>query len=200
MKLRLLSAFVFLFVNVSLQGQHWELARDENNIKVYTAYSDSSKYKLIKVEAQMQGTVRKLMKILKDVGNDRKWIYNTKESHLLKTIDDNELLYYTETHLPWPCSNRDAVIRMHFFWDSAKNILKVKARGEPHFVPEVSGKMRVPLFRNDWIVKYDGANMLTIVYFLEVNPGGSISPGIINLFIAKGPYETFYNLSRLLKK
>jgi START domain. len=200
MKSKLLVTAAMLLFNASMHGQHWELAREENNVKVYKASSDSSKYKIIKVEAKMEGTIKKVIAILKDVDNNKNWVYNTKESHLINAVNENELLYYAETRLPWPCSNRDVVIRMHFDWDSAANILKVKARGEPDAAPTVSGKVRVPKFRDDWYIKFDGMNTLTILYFLEVNPGGSISPAVANLFVTKGPYETFHNLSKLLKK
>ena len=200
MKSKLLAALMLLLFDEFVHAQHWELARNENNIKVYKASSDSSKYKIIKVEATMQGTIKKLVAILKDVGNNKNWVYNTKESHLIKAVNENELLYYAETRIPWPFSNRDVVIRMDFNWDSVANTLTVKARGEPDSAPKVSGKVRVPKFADDWFVKFDGKDTLTFLYFLEVNPGGYISPAVANLFVTKGPYETFHNLSDQLKK
>jgi hypothetical protein len=87
---------------------------------------------------------------------------------------------------------------MHFDFDSLGNSLKVKATGEPDAAPEVSGKVRIRKFNGDWDVRSDGANTITIFYVLEVNPGGNISPGISNLFVTKGPFETFNNLAKLL--
>lgn len=147
----------------------------------------------------MTGTLKKLIGILWDVGNNKNWVYNTKQSHIVKTINENEFLYYAETHLPWPFSNRDMVIRMHFDLDTVRNILKVGARGEPDAVPEVNGKVRIRKFDATWDVRYDGASKLTITYVLELNPGGNISPGLSNPFATKGPFETFNNLSKLLQ-
>jgi hypothetical protein len=89
---------------------------------------------------------------------------------------------------------------MHIDLDTAQRFLKIKATGEPTAAPEVSGKVRIQKFDGDWNVKYDGGNRISIVYVLQVNPGGNISPAISNLFLTKGPFETFNNLSRLLKK
>ncbi len=200
MKLKILITTVYVILSFALSAQNWELSRNENNIKVYKGTSDSSRFKIIKVEAGMTGTLKKLMAVLKDVGNNKNWVYNTKQSHLLRTINENEFLYYAETHLPWPFSNRDMVIRMHFDLDTVRNILNVKATGEPGAAPEVSGKVRILKFIGNWNVKYDGANKITIVYLLEVNPGGNISPGISNFFVTKGPFETFNNLSKLLAR
>lgn len=200
MKSNIISTVFFLVLPFTLLAQNWELGKNENNIKVYKGESDSSKYKIIKVEAEMQGTLEKLISILKDVSNNKNWVYNTKRSYRVKTINENEFLYYAETHLPWPFDNRDMVIRMHFDLDTSQNFLNVKATGEPNAVPEVGGKVRIQKFYGDWNVKYDGANKISIVYVLQVNPGGNISPGISNLFVTKGPFETFNNLSKLLLK
>jgi hypothetical protein len=199
MKFKILTAICSI-LSFALFAQDWELSKDENNIKVYKGTSDSSRFKIIKVEAEMAGTLKKLIAVLKDVGNNKNWVYNTKRSHLVKTINENEFLYYAETHLPWPFDNRDMVIRMHFELDEVRNMLNVKATGEPDAAPEVSGKVRIRKFDGNWNVKFDGANRITIVYLLEVDPGGNISPGISNLFVTKGPFETFNNLSRVLKK
>jgi hypothetical protein len=200
MKRRISISVFCVFLLFDLRAQNWELSRDENNIKVYKGHSETSKYKIVKVEAEMHGSLKKLMAILTNVRNNKNWVYHTKESHVMKAINENELLYYSETYLPWPCSNRDIVIRLHFHLDSVRNILKVTATGEPNAAPEVSGKVRVPKFHDDLTAKYIGPNKISIVYFLEVNPGGSISPAISNIFVTKGPFETFNNLSKLLEK
>jgi hypothetical protein len=200
MKYRIVTIIFFLALSCSLFAQSWELSRNENNIKVYKGEIDSSKYKIIKVEAEIQGTLEKLIAILKDVNNNKNWVYNTRRSYLVKAISEDEFLYYAETHLPWPFDNRDMVIRMHFDLDTAQHFLKIKATGEPGAAPEVSGKVRIQKFDGDWDVKYDGGNKISIVYVLQVDPGGNISPGISNLFVTKGPFETFNNLSRLLMK
>ena len=181
MKYSIVIIIFFSALSCSLFAQNWELSRNENNIKVYKGEIDSSKYKIIKVEAEMQGTLEKVIAILKDVDNNKNWVYNTRRSYLVKAVSEDEFLYYAETHLPWPFDNRDVVIRMHFDLDTARHFLNIKATGEPGAAPEVSGKIR-------------------IVYVLQVDPGGNISPAISNLFVTKGPFETFNNLSRLLVK
>ena len=200
MKYSIVIIIFFSALSCSLFAQNWELSRNENNIKVYKGEIDSSKYKIIKVEAEMQGTLEKVIAILKDVDNNKNWVYNTRRSYLVKAVSEDEFLYYAETHLPWPFDNRDVVIRMHFDLDTARHFLNIKATGEPGAAPEVSGKIRIQKFYGDWNVKYDGGNKISIVYVLQVDPGGNISPAISNLFVTKGPFETFNNLSRLLVK
>jgi len=49
------------------------------------------------------------------------------------------------------------------------------------------------------MVRDAGANKIQVRYFLNIDPGGAIPAWITNLFITKGPYETFVNLAKQLK-
>jgi hypothetical protein len=200
MNYKLLLTVVALLLFTCTHAQNWELSRDENGIKVYKANSDSSRFKIIKVEALMSGTLQKLINVLKDVDNNKNWVYNTIHSYLVRNINENEFLYYAETHLPWPISNRDMVIRMHFGLDSVNKTLLVTATGEPDSLPGVNGKVRVRKFKGRWEVSSVGVNEIRILYFLELDPGGNLGAGLSNLFVAKGPFETFNNLSGMLKE
>jgi hypothetical protein len=92
------------------------------------------------------------------------------------------------------------VINMKFDIDTINNTLKVTAKGKPDAIPEKKGIVRIQDFNATWEVQDDHKNHLVIRYFLSVNPGGSVSPGINNMFITKGPFQTFNNLSALLKE
>ncbi len=177
----------------------WELTKEKNGIKVYTANEASSKFKSVKVEAVLTGTLQKLVKILRDVKKNKEWVYNTKQSYLIKEINANEILYYSETALPWPVNNRDIPVRLRLIINTANNTLKVSASGEPNALPVQKGIVRILYFRSTWDVKYDGKNKISIIYYLKIDPSGNVPASVTNLFITKGPYETFENLSKLLK-
>jgi hypothetical protein len=195
----LISIFFAGIVNTAFSQVDWELNKDKNGIKVYTAKESTSKYKDIKVEAALQGTIQKLMTILLNVGTTKGWVYGTKESYIIKKINPNEILYYSETSLPWPVSNRDVPIQMVLTPDMKNNTLKVIAAGIPNAIPEKKGVVRIPYFNATWDVRSDGKDKLHITYLLKMDPGGSVPAGVTNLFVSKGPFETFNNLSELLK-
>ena len=191
--------FFALALNASAQND-WELSKDNNGIKVYTRKTDSSDFKSVKVEAVFTGTCEKLAGILMGVDKNIKWVYKTKSLHLIKRFSANELLYYAETSLPWPMKNRDQAIRINLYPDSINHALKITTIGEPKAIPATSGIVRVPYFLGVWQVKEISKEKISIEYYLNVDPGGSIPAWISNMFVAKGPYETFVNLSKLLKQ
>ncbi len=200
MKTRTLIAFcLLLFLRQGFSQTRWQLAKEKNGIKVYTSLDGVSKFKSIKVEAVLAGSIERLISLLSDASTNKDWIYNTNASYLIKRISPTETLSYTETSVPWPASNRDVPINMHLNYDDKNNILKVIAKGVPAAIPEKKGIVRIPFFNSMWNVKYDGKGKLYINYFLEMDPGGSVPAWITNMFVSRGPYETFNNLAAKLK-
>ncbi|MEJ7680678.1 MAG: START domain-containing protein [Segetibacter sp.] len=197
-----ISLVIFLLIcgYASFSQTDWELTKEKNGIKVYTANETSSKFKSVKVEAVLTGTLQKLVKILRDVKNNKEWVFNTKQSYLIRQINANEILYYSETALPWPVSNRDIPVRLRLNLNTANNTLKVSASGEPNAFPMQKGIIRIQYFSSLWDVKYDGKNKISIIYYLKMDPSGNVPAQVTNMFITKGPYETFENLSKLLKE
>lgn len=196
-------ALIFLFISntIFLYAQNdWELSRDENQIKVYTRKDKNSKFKSVKVECNVAGTIEKLVTILKNVDGNLRWVYNTKHTQSVRTISLNEFIYYAETSLPWPLRNRDVVIDMLFNRDSSGKMLTVKATGMQGEVGEKDGIVRIPYFNGLWEVSAADDGHIIIHYVLAVDPGGSVPAWAYNMFVTKGPYNTFKNLSELLQK
>jgi hypothetical protein len=189
----------FLLMVPVLAQKDWTLVSNEDWIRIYKSDMSNSNYKRVKVECTVNGTIDKLVQVLNDVNNHKNWIYNTKDAHMIKRVSNNEYYYYTETTLPWPMQNRDAVVHIKFQRDINNRNLNIIAYGEPGYMPAVSGKVRVPRSANSWQVTAIEPNKLQIVYIFEAEPGGHIPPWLVNSFVNKGPYESFSKLAELLK-
>jgi hypothetical protein len=191
---------LFSFFGSAAIGQYnWKLSKDEDGIKVYLSEVKHSKFKNIKVECTLEGTYDKLMAVLNDVNNQKSWVYNNISSSILKRISTNEFYYYTKTHLPWPMTNRDAVIHLKMNKDSLNRFLKVSSVSVEGYVPEKSDLVRVPRSNISWYVTMPTVKTISIVYIFDAEPGGSLPAWAVNMFTEKGPYESFKKLSELLK-
>jgi len=189
-----------LLSSISIGQYNWKLVKDKDGIKVYTSDVPNSAFKAIKVECTLPGTYAKLVSILTNVSQFSDWIYNTKTSKLVRQITPLDFIYYLETHLPWPLSNRDAVIHFRIRTDSLPQFLTISGSNEPALVSKIPGRVRVNHYVASWKVTMPSAKTIRINYFLEVDPGGSIPGWIANMFADKGPYGTFSNLARLLNE
>ena len=188
------------FASAAMGQYNWKLSKDEDGIKVYQSEVKHSKFKSIKVECTLDGTYDKLMSILNDVTNQKNWVYNNKNSSILQRISPNDFYYYSETYLPWPMTNRDAIIHLKMNKDSLDRFLKISAVSVPGYAPEKSGMVRVPRSDISWYVTMPSAKTISIVYIFDAEPGGSLPAWVVNMFTDKGPYESFKKLSELLKR
>ena len=199
--LKITFAVLFTIFSSALFSQYnWKLSKEKNGIKVYESEVPHSNYKAIKVECIFEGTYDKLMTVLRNVSHQKDWVYNNKTSNMIKLISPYEFYYYAETSLPWPMSNRDAVVHLRMNRDSLNRFLKITAVSEPHYIPEKSGKVRVPKSNINWYVTMPTEKTISIAYTFEAEPGGSLPGWLVNMFADKGPYESFKKLSEILKQ
>jgi len=189
-----------LMVSVSLaSGQpSWKLVRNKNGIHVYTASTEKSKFKSIRVQTVLEGTILKLMQILGDISKHPEWVYKAKSATIVKQISPNEFIYYTETTLPWPASNRDAIIHLTMVPDTAQHALNIIAFSEPDLLEKKEGLVRIPYTNAKWHVT-ESNNQITIDYVFEVDPGGDLPAWLVNMMADKGPFESFNKLKIKLK-
>lgn len=172
--------------------QKWQLKKDDDGIKVYTANTENSNFKSIKVECLVKATATQLIAFLLDVTRQHEWVYGTKSTTLLKTIRPNELVFYSEVSVPWPCTNRDYISQLTINQVSPQ-LVTIDAHAEPNFLPVKPGLVRVQKSVAHWEITPTPLGSL-IVYTLQFDPGGSVPAWLTNLFVTKGPYETFQRL------
>ncbi len=189
-----------LLINNSHSQYIWKLEKKKDGISVYLSEVAGSNYKAVKVECTLNGTYAKLIALLSKVEQFNNWIYNTKLTRLIERKTPLDFIYYQETHMPWPLSNRDLAIHMRIKTDSLPRFLLIKGINENGLFPEIPGKVRVPLYKASWKVTMPSAQTIHINYILEVDPGGNIPSWAANSFADKGPFETFSKLAEQLKK
>jgi hypothetical protein len=192
-----LQALLWFYPIASYCQDPWKLNKSGNGISVYQKDSDS-KFKTVKVHAVLSGNKGKLVRILQAVERNPDWVYATKRSYLVEKFTDSNLIYYAETALPWPMKNRDQPIHMIIYPESADSILTVTTIGEPGRLPENRSLVRIKTFSGIWKVKTLNAGQIEIDYILKVDPSGSVPAWLVNMFVSKGPYETFSKLAVLL--
>lgn len=179
--------------------QDWHLKRDEDGVKVYTAATPNSNFKSIKVECTIHATLTQLVAFLLDIEKQPQWVFNCKSVHLVKKVAPNEYIFYSEVNVPWPCTNRDYVA--HFvITQSAPGSLTVNSHAEPDMLPEKDGIVRVKNSVAHWEITTVSPGVLKAVYTVQFDPAGSIPAWLTNMFVTKGPYETFEGLKKGLDK
>ncbi len=192
---------VLLLIPTALFAQQdWVLKKSKDGIQVFMKEVAGSPFKEVRVKLKCTGSLQKFQSLVLDVNNHKKWVYNTKESDLLKPISADEMVYYTEIFLPWPVSNRDLTCHLKLVKDSIPNTYFLKAHAVEGVLPPKDGRVRVTSSNSFWKVVQLENDALDIEYTIRVDPAGSIPPWLVNATAVTGPFNSFTNLKQLLAK
>jgi hypothetical protein len=124
-------------------------------------------------------------------------VYSNKKSYILKIISPQNIVYYTQSHLPWPIKDRDLVVQLNIMPSGA--VLNIQAKSLPDYLPMKSEYIRVPYSLATWKVTDEPNNKLKVDYTFSVDPGGSIPSWLVNATLTIGPYNSFAKLKEILK-
>jgi len=198
MKLRffvILCTFMCMITAVKAQDT-WELRRNENGITIYSRRHDN----LVELHllTEFNSTTDNLINQLVDIPNYVNWVYGNKRSGIIKKINDHDIIYFTEAHLPWPIADRDLVIELTVTPATATNPLTIIAKSIEGILPPKPHFIRVPYSVATWHVIPVPGNKIKIDYTFSLDPGGSIPSWLVNLTIATGPYKSFLKLGDML--
>jgi hypothetical protein len=193
----MMATLLFFSCTVSLFGQNdWVFKKEKDGIKIYTRQANHSKFNDLKVELDLQGTLSQLSSILLDVEKYPKWFYATKSGIQIKRISNNEIIYYSEIETPWPLDNRDYYGDLKITTDSGTRSLRAICIGIKDYLPVKKNLIRIPISKTTWYASAISSKLMHLVFFIELDPGGTVPAWIFNLFATKGPVETFKNLKQ----
>ncbi|MHB8206887.1 START domain-containing protein [Mucilaginibacter sp.] len=195
-KLCLFTILFFGFSTAFAQNS-WELKRNENGIEVYTRNASTGNLKELRVLCKLDATRDELISTLQDIANYSQWVFSNKKSVILKTLSPQKIIYYTQSHLPWPIKDRDLIVELDI--NSTPDVLNIEAKSLPDYLPQDSNYIRVPYSLATWHVTQTPDNKLKVDYTFSVDPGGSIPAWLVNATLAVGPYNSFVKLRELLR-
>lgn len=177
----------------------WQLETDKDGIQVYSRQSAGSRFKEIRVQCEMPGTLEQLVALYSDVANYRQVISNTRTAYLLRQVSETELFYYLESQMPAAVANRDVVMRLQFAYDAPTRSLRIHTTAVEGTVPVKAGVVRVPYWNGEWHVRALTPTRMHVNYCFRVDPGGTLPPWLVNLLAPVAPYQSFVKLRSSLR-
>jgi len=192
----ILSLLLIWFSQADGQGK-WELKKNEDGIAVYTRKPAKGNVKELRVVCELEATKAQLINTLQNIGDYTSWVYSNKKSEIIKTVNPMNIIYYTQSRLPWPIKDRDLIVELTIV--PTQDVLNIQAKSLPDYLPKENEYIRVPYSLATWKVMQAPNNKLKVDYTFSVDPGGSIPSWLLNATITIGPYNSFYKLREILR-
>ena len=183
----------------TISEDEWKLARDKQDIQIYTRQMTNSKLKEYKAYISIRTSVDKVVEVLQDVDNYNKWMVNLKSSKLLNKISEDESYIYSEAKLPWPFDNRDIVNHINVYWSVDRDTAALVIHGVSDYVPEKKGIIRMPKSEGIWNISKINNDFVNVEYKYGGDPGGGIPNWVVNIFIVDSPYKTLINMREYME-
>ena len=173
------------------QADNWQVAKDDDGIKVSLSEVAGSKYKAYKGETLIKAPLAKVAAVQEDVAGACAWIHECKMQKLLK--HEGDLTWtYTQFNTPVMVTPRDSVLRITTSSGADGSITR-KIEEDPAYVPEEKGFIRVAKVEGFWKLVPQGDNTL-VTYQVHTEPGGSVPSWLANKFVVDAPFNTLKHL------
>lgn len=182
----------------AMADNKWQLKKETDGIKIYTQSVANSDIKALKADFMINGDMDKLASVLLDISGQKDWVYSTMSSKVLKKVGEQELIYYSEKDMPWPVTNRDAVMRIKIERPTEATML-VSVSPVNGMMAEKNDIVRVKSSDVTWKVTQVNGSTMKVAYQASVDPGGSLPAWVTNMFLTKGPLESFKKLREMMK-
>ena len=196
-RLAVLCGFTLLFA-ATAQAEEWQVAKDEDGIKVSLSEVAGSKYKAYRGVTVIKAPVAKIVALQEDVAGACAWIHECKSQKLVDKKGD-EAWTYTQFKAPFPVSDRDSYIHVTTAKNADGSVTRT-LQGVPTYKPEEKGYVRVAQVEGSWKLVPKGANETEVTYQVHTEPGGSVPSWLANKFVVEAPFNTLKALKGRAEK
>ncbi|HNJ85835.1 MAG TPA: hypothetical protein PKU92_04545 [Agitococcus sp.] len=186
----------------SKRANEWVLVKKDKlkNITTWAKREDGKSIRSFRVEMIVDADLETLARIHFDVENIKRWFWETKESRLLKKVNDKEYYFYQVYNAPLTVPDRDSIVHVTVEpFTAKKGYMVLKLTASPDFMPEQPGKTRVAA--QNYYIKFTPIDKNTTRLESEgyIDPGGIIPAWTINFVQRSAPYVSMLGLARMVQ-
>ena len=180
-------------------GRGWKLIKEEKLFSIFGRKLDDAKFKEIKVKGRIQSSITAIVAALEDIEYQKEWVLRTIDAYEVEKLGTGQYYFYLSTDMPFPIQNRDLVVYYERIQDPHTKIVTTKSKSTPDRVKLKKGFIRIPTFDSYYIIKPMSEGWLSMEYYLNIDPGGSLPPWVVNLAATTGPKSTMRALYRIIE-
>ncbi|WP_411378764.1 START domain-containing protein [Pseudomonas sp. MPB26] len=186
-RMAVLCGFTLVFA-AAAQAEDWQVAKDEDGIKVSLSEVAGSKYKAYRGVALIKAPVARIIALQEDVAGACAWIHECKSQKLVDRKGD-EAWTYTQFKAPFPVTDRDSYTHVTTTKNADGSVTRT-LQGVPTYKPEEKGYVRVAQVEGFWKLVPKGADQTEVTYQVHTEPGGSVPSWLANKFVVEAPFNT----------
>lgn len=189
-----------IFFPSSQAQEDWKLKRDKDQITVYVREQASSPLKEYKARATIARPIEEVFECISDLERHPEWVFRCTGLKIINKTDEQRIRFHTSYDLPWPMKDRDLTAETILTKHDDGTIMESLTQHIQMDYPTAEGIIRMTDYR-EWVIlkAIDSLNTLFVTEGFA-DPGGSVPPRLVNMFLVDGIYESIMNIRKVTKE
>lgn len=182
----------------------WKKIGESDGIVGYTRPTTKSSVDEIKAVGIVDAPVAVVEAVIRDIAAMPQYMYLCADAFLINTPDmksaGDVVYFYSLTDMPFPVSDRDAVVRSSWSIDKATGTVNCKAEGIKTKYKQSKDIVRTPLSIIDCTLVPKGANKTQVIYQVLADPGGELPSWLVSMLSKDYGIKTIAGLRKMVTK
>jgi len=184
----------------------WRLIRVSDGITGYARSNPRSPVNETKAIGVVDAPVAVLEAVVRDIPAETRWMFMCSKAYKIETPDQagaaDSYYSYFRQGLPWPVSDRYAIMKHELSLDRASGTLTLRGTAIRHAAVPVQEKrgMRLPLVEVICIMKTVAENKTEVTYQILADVGGSIPTPVLQMLTRSLAVDTIKNVRRMVRQ
>ncbi len=153
-------------------------------------------------ETRVRTRLQTLVALLQDTAAMPRWVYRTREVQVLEAPDLTRGLVRVLTAMPWPLSDREAIVDWRLSQQDSSGEITLEGRSAPQRAAPLAGVVRMPQFASTWRFVPRAEGWVEVHFAGHGHLGGNLSWPPLQAFVNSAawiaPFETVRGLQRML--
>jgi len=183
-------------------SNEWQLARDENGVKVWTLKSPGTTVLRVKSEVRVKSNLGGMVKLLEDLDSCAdSYCYDTKVLRVIPSLPGYYGKYVRfKFDIPIPgFQTRDYVLFAEHVQDPKTKKLEINIMAAPDMIPRDECCIRVTHLHNNWKLTPLPNNELDIEFTQDTDLGG-MQYVLANVALKEGMYKVLNDMQDFMNK
>lgn len=177
----------------------WQLAAEEEGIRVETREVASSPVKQFRASARIEASLGAVLGVMLDSAACAEWVYRCEDARVLKHDGFGDSIVYRKINLPWPVSDRDIVMHKIVTNDPGTGAVTIQNTSVPDFLPRTR-YVRIEVSESTYRLLPNADGTVQLTWTQLSDPAGSLPKALVNTMIVTSPLSTLKSLRKLVQR
>jgi len=181
---------------ITVDDPSWHLESSSDGISLYSGSVPETRVVPVKAVMTIPGTIADVALVLEDISRRGDWISNFEQSVLLERPNDYDQTEYLRVDLPWPASDRTAIVRVRVTVSDDLHRATIAGESvESHLADRLPKLVRAQVHTSTFQMTQAGGQV-EVVALVFIDPSGWVPKWIVNYFTRRGARTTLSGLRR----